>query len=61
MCNNSMTQHVQQFDDIMNLVVLQIKFPISQIAHLNLTDDSSVVVSTNRGTIGPYMVIPTLE
>jgi hypothetical protein len=42
---------VQQFDDNTNLVVLQIKFPISLITHLNLTNDSSVVISTNRGTI----------
>jgi hypothetical protein len=43
---------------------MQIQFPISWITHLNLTDDSrlsSEVISTNRGTIGPYMVIPSLE
>ena len=52
---------MQQFDDNTNLVVLQIKFLMGRITHLNLTDDSSVVISTNRGTIGPYMVIATLE
>ncbi len=54
---------MQQFDDNTNLVDsgLQIKFPIGQITHLNSTDDSSVVISKNRGTIGPYMVIPTLK
>ncbi len=44
---------MQQLDDNTNLVVLQIKFPISQITHLNLTNDSSVIISTNRGTIVP--------
>ncbi len=43
------------------LVVLLIKFPIRWITHSNSRDDSSVVVSTNNGTIGPYMVIATLE
>ncbi len=37
--------------------VLQIKFPISWITHSNLTDDLSVVISTNRGTIGPSTVL----
>ncbi len=46
---------VQQFDDNTNLVVLLIKFPISLITHSNLTNDSSVVISTNRGTKGPYI------
>ncbi len=46
-------QHVQQFDDNTNLVVLRIKFPISRITNSNLTNDSSVIISTNRGTIGP--------
>ncbi len=44
---------MQQFYDNTNLVVLQIKFPISLITHSNLTNDSSVVISTNRGTIVP--------
>jgi hypothetical protein len=44
---------VQQFDENTNLVVLQIKFPISRITHSNLTNDSSVVISMNRGTIVP--------
>jgi hypothetical protein len=28
---------------------------------LKFTDDSSVLTSMNRGTKGPYMVIPTME
>ncbi len=42
-----------KFDDNTNLVVLRIKFPICGITHSNLTNDSSVVISTNRGTIDP--------
>jgi hypothetical protein len=44
---------VQQFDDNTNVLVLQIKFPISRITHSNLTNDSSVGILTNRGTIVP--------
>ncbi len=44
---------MQQFNDNINLVVLHINFTISRITHSNSTNDSSVVISTNRGTIVP--------
>ncbi len=44
---------MQQFNDNTNLVLLQIKFPISRITHSNSINDSCVVISTNRGTIVP--------
>ncbi len=53
--------HGDSYNGIKESGVMLKQHSIDSITHSNSTDDSSVLISTNIGTIGPYMVIPTME